>query len=260
MGKVLSELAFRHRLISQPEFDRNIVKPARPQAAIEMTKAGNDHSDDGDLDIGPRLIEDEEVEACTPGDVDAGIHLLAGGFQWTEFRTGVRLDGFAAWGEERVLRQLQRRDAVEAGLLPGAAAHQTDREELIKLRQRTQQGDAAVEMRAGAELDVFMSVLHPVQYRHISGNAEVAGDVEHPKPASGVGELALQIANVGIVELAEVNLGPLRSIVPPDGVGVSLDQFQKTLNDGFLACVACGAAVGIRVVGVGAAVEKVQQA
>src|ERR1700722_17279425 len=134
MGKIRSEVAFRHRLISQPEFDRNIVKPARPGAAIEMTQARHDHSDDGDLNVGPRLIEDGEVEACTPGAVAAGIQLLAGGFQWTEFRTGVRLDGFAAGGQERVLPQLQRRDAVEAGLLPGAASHQTDREELIKLR------------------------------------------------------------------------------------------------------------------------------
>src|ERR1700737_5429568 len=98
MGKIRSEFAFRHRLISQPEFDRNIVKPARPEAAIEMTQARHDHSDDGDLNVGPRLIEAEEVGACTPGDVDAGIHLLAGGFQWTEFRTGARLAGFAAGG------------------------------------------------------------------------------------------------------------------------------------------------------------------
>jgi hypothetical protein len=46
-------------------------------------------------------------------------------------------------------------------------------------------------MRAGAELDVLLSVLHPVQYRHIRGNAEVTGDVEHPELAPGVGELTL---------------------------------------------------------------------
>ena len=28
-----------------------------------MPQAGNDHPDDGDLDVGPGLIEDEEIEA-----------------------------------------------------------------------------------------------------------------------------------------------------------------------------------------------------
>ena len=92
-------------------------------------------------------------------------------------------------------------------------------------------------MRAGAELDIFLPVLHPVQYRHIGGNAEIAGDVEHPQLASRVGELGVQIANVGIVELAEIDLGPLRSIVPPDRVGIPFDQFEESLDDGFLdAC------------------------
>src|ERR1700732_2621961 len=115
-------------------------------------------------------------------------------------------------------------------------------------------------MRAGAELDIFISVLHPVQYRYIGGNAEVAGDVEHPKPASDVGELALQIANIGIVELAEVDFGPLRSIVPPDGVAIPRDQLEESLNDGFLQRVAGGAAIGIRRKSGRAAVEKIQHA
>ncbi len=77
MGKKRREFAFRQRLISQSEFHRNIVKPARCEAAIEMPQSRNDHSDDGDLDVGPRLIEDEEIETCAPGDIDAGQHLVA---------------------------------------------------------------------------------------------------------------------------------------------------------------------------------------
>src|ERR1700732_3259173 len=258
MGKVRSKLALRHRLVSQPEFYRNIVEPARREAAIEMTQSGNDHSDDRHLDVRPRMIEDQEIEACTPGDVDAGIHLLTGGFERAELRRGVRFyDRIAAWNQEWVLLQVQWRDAVEARFFSGAASHQTDREELIELGQRAQQGDASVEVRAGPELDIFMSVLHPVQYRHIGRNAEVTGDVEHPKPAAGVGELGLQIANIGIVEMAEVDFGPPQSIVPPDGVCIPLDQLEEALNDGFLQSVPGGAAIGIRRKSGRAAVEKI---
>src|ERR1700690_3718914 len=72
MGKERSKFAFRHRLVSQPELDRDIVKPARREAAIEVSQSRNDHPDDGDLDVGPGLIEDEEIEAGTLCDIDAG--------------------------------------------------------------------------------------------------------------------------------------------------------------------------------------------
>ena len=77
-------------------------------------------------------------------------------------------------------------------------------------------------------------------------NPEIAGDVEHPKPASGFGKLDLQIADVGIVELAEVQFRPLQSIVPPDGVCIPFHQLEESLDDCFLERVAGRAAVGIR--------------
>ena len=120
---------------------------------------------------------------------------------------------------------------------------------MVELRQRTQQGDARIEMRAGSEFDIFPPVLHPVRYRHEGRNPEIAGDVEHPKPASGFGKLALQIADVGIVELAEVQLRPLQSIVPPDRVCIPFHQLEESLDDRFLERIAGRAAVGIRVEG-----------
>ena len=90
--------------------------------------------------------------------------------------------------------------------------------------------------------------LHPVRDRHKGRNPEIAGDVEHPKPASGFGKLGLQIADVGIVELVEIHFRPLQSIVPPDGVGIPFDQLEEPLDDGFLERVAGRAAVGIRVI------------
>src|SRR6185437_7799276 len=112
-------------------------------------------------------------------------------------------NGMVARRQKPMLLKMQRRDAVQARLLAGSAAHQADREELVQFGQGTQQRNTLVEMRAGTELDIFLSVLHPVQDRYIGRNAEIAGDVEYPQLASRVGQLAVQIADVGIVELAE---------------------------------------------------------
>ena len=102
-----------------------------------------------------------------------------------------------------------------------------------------------IEVRAGTELDVSCAVLHPVHDRHVGGYPEIAGDVEHPQPSPGIRKLGFQIPDVGIVELPEVELGTLQPVVPPDGVGIALDQFEEALNDGFLAGVAGRAAVGV---------------
>src|SRR5215831_11291256 len=71
------ELAFRQRLVSPSKLDWNVVEPARREAAIEMPQAGNDHPGDRDFDVGPRLIEDEEIELVSSGDTHAGLHLFA---------------------------------------------------------------------------------------------------------------------------------------------------------------------------------------
>ena len=127
------------------------------------------------------------------------------------------------------------------------AAHETDGQKLIELGHRAQRGDARIEVRAGTELDEFLRVFHPVRDRHEARNPEIAGDVEHPKAASGFGKLDFQIADVGIVELAEVHFRPLQSIVPPDRVGIAFHQLEESLDDGLLERVAGRAAVGIRV-------------
>ena len=112
-------------------------------------------------------------------------------------------------------------------------------------------------MRAGAELDVLLAVLHPVHDRDIGGDAEIAGDVEHPDPASVIGELALDVTDIGIVEFAEVDFRAPQTVVPPDRVGIALNQFEKTLDDRFLAGIAGGTTVGV---GVEVLVEEIEQA
>ena len=57
------EFVFLERPFEPSELYRNIVKPAGRETAIEMPQSRNDHSDDRHLDVGARLIEDEEIEA-----------------------------------------------------------------------------------------------------------------------------------------------------------------------------------------------------
>ena len=68
MGVKWIELVFRQRSISQSKLYRDVVKPAGREAAIEMPQSWNDHSDDRDVDIEPRLIEDEEVNVLILSD------------------------------------------------------------------------------------------------------------------------------------------------------------------------------------------------
>ena len=90
---------------------------------------------------------------------------------------------------------------------------------------------------------MLLAVLDPVHDRDIGGNAEITGDVEHPQPAPGIGELSLDIADIGIVELTEIDLRTWRTIVPPDRVGIALHELEEALDDGFLEGIASGTAV-----------------
>src|SRR5215475_8528709 len=67
MGKNGIDLVFRQRPIPPPELHGNVVEPAGRETAIEMAQSRNDHPHDRNIDIGPRLIEDEEVEALLHG-------------------------------------------------------------------------------------------------------------------------------------------------------------------------------------------------
>jgi len=109
----------------------------------------------------------------------------------------------------------KRIGAVEARFLARAASHQTDRQEWFSSVSARSQGNAAVEVRAGTELDIFLAVLHPVQDRDIGGTPRslVTSSTQSRRPLSA--SWLLQIANIGVVELAEVDLRPSQTIVPP---------------------------------------------
>src|SRR6202042_3404193 len=124
------ELGFRQRVVEPSELYRDIVKPAGAEAAIEVPQSRNDHPDDRDLDIGPRLVEDEEIQARTLGDLHAGHHLLAP-VETAELRAEVRSDRRTAIRRQvGMLRQVERTRAVIAPRIAGS--HETDGQKLVQ--------------------------------------------------------------------------------------------------------------------------------
>src|SRR4030095_13098876 len=142
--------------IQQSKPHGNVVKPARRKAAIEMPQAWNEHSNDRDLNVGPRLVEHEEIVTCLGRDLDTGIHLIARIVVNLEVGSR-RNDRLFARDQEWMIFQAQRIDTVKRWLLAAAAAHHADRHELGQLSKGTQQGYAAIEMRAGTELDILVA-------------------------------------------------------------------------------------------------------
>src|SRR5215470_13619868 len=108
------ELAFRPRPIQPSELDRHIEKPARRKAAVEMPQSRNDHSDNGNLDVGTRLIEHEEIEPALLGNAHTSHHLFAR-VQTPKLPLEILADGwFAARRQKRIILQAQGRGAIEA--------------------------------------------------------------------------------------------------------------------------------------------------
>jgi hypothetical protein len=62
---------------AQPQFDRHIVEPSRSKTAMEMPQSWNNHPDNGNLHVRPGLVENQEIQAKTFGELDAGENLLA---------------------------------------------------------------------------------------------------------------------------------------------------------------------------------------
>ena len=72
------KLVFFEWPIDQSELHRNVVEAAGREAAIEMSQSRNDDPDDRSLNVRPRLIENEEIEAVALDEANAGGHLLVG--------------------------------------------------------------------------------------------------------------------------------------------------------------------------------------
>src|SRR5579864_4556197 len=91
MGMNGIEFVLRRWPVSQSKLYRNIIKPARSEAAIEMPQSRNDHAHHRDADVRTRLVEHKEIKALRSGDVHTGAHLLAH-VETAELRVGTQPD------------------------------------------------------------------------------------------------------------------------------------------------------------------------
>jgi hypothetical protein len=240
------EFTLRQRPLSQSELYWNVIKPAAHEAAIEMPEARNDHAHHRDADVGTRLIKHKEIEALLPDDVHAGAYLLMQ-VETPELRVRTEPDRRLVTGRQiGIVFQAQRRGAVQARFLAGPTPHQTESKELVQFGQCAQQRDAGVKMGARAKLDVFRPVLHPMRDGNKGRNPKIAGDIEHPQPASRFSKLRPQIADVRIIKLAEIYFPALQAIVSPDCIRVPFHEFEEPLHDCFPDRIAGSTAVGIR--------------
>src|SRR5215471_8614122 len=131
MGMKWIELAFRQRSVAQSKLYRNIVKATRCKAAIEMPHPWHDYPDDGDINVGARLIEDEKVESLLLGQTHAGGHLLAR-VETAGLRSKTRLDrGLIAGRQKGMVPQTKWSGPIKTRLVSSATSHEADRQKLV---------------------------------------------------------------------------------------------------------------------------------
>ena len=111
-----------------------------------MPHPRNDHSDDGDIDVGACLIENEKVEALVLGQTNAGGHLLARA-EAADLRAEVRLDRrFVARRQKGMVSQTQRSGPIKARFLPGPTSHEANGQKLVQFGHRAEQRDPRIKV------------------------------------------------------------------------------------------------------------------
>src|SRR3974377_1743902 len=124
MGMKGIDFVFRQRSVAQSELYRNIIEPARREAAIEMPHSRNDYPHNRNVDVRARLIEDEEVEALPLGKTHASSHLLAR-VETADLRAEARLDRWiVAWSQKGMILYAQRSGPIKARFLSSPASHE----------------------------------------------------------------------------------------------------------------------------------------
>src|SRR6478609_1366525 len=124
----LIERIFRKRPISQSKLYRDIVKPTRCEAPIEVPQTRHNHPDNGYLDVGACLIKDEKIEALALGGAHASHNLLPpieAAESWLGIRSNWR---FAFRYQIRMVRQPQF--TFVTAKLRITTSHETDGEKL----------------------------------------------------------------------------------------------------------------------------------
>src|ERR1700758_1895952 len=116
MGLEWRQFALQARAVEQAELDRNVVETARPEATVEMAQARDSDPYHGNADIGPGLVQHQEIIAGLSRDLDTGLDLASAvvGQLQARCRRHRRMRGGK---QEGIVLQLERGDAVERGLL-----------------------------------------------------------------------------------------------------------------------------------------------
>src|SRR3954471_10531472 len=112
--KIRIQRALRNRAITKSDLDGNIVQPAGREATIEVPHSGDDHPDNRHPDVGPGLVQHDEIETLLLDELDAGDHLLSV-VEMAEIGPGGGRDrSIVAWQEVGMLVQPPRARAVRA--------------------------------------------------------------------------------------------------------------------------------------------------
>jgi hypothetical protein len=72
-------------------------------------------------------------------------------------------------------------------------------------------------------------------------------EVQDPDPAPETPVELHHLPDPGILRGPQVHAGKAGPVVPPQGHGVALDEFQEALQDGLLQAIPPGESVGVRV-------------
>ena len=128
------------------------------------------------MDFRPGLVEDQNIEPKTLGELDAGKHLLTP-IKVRNFR-GMRpaRERFAVRQQVHIFahRQRHRTDLAFGGRDPGTPLGRLDGDTSIGLGRRLERRDSQVEVRAGGQLDALPRAFMPMRDGDRDGNAEIA--------------------------------------------------------------------------------------
>ena len=208
-----------------------------------MPQPRNDDAHDRHLYVRARLVEHEEIIAEALGQLHAAQHLLPAieARELPEPRATER--NLALRPHIGVPAQRKRLVSVVVRFLIWAAPHLVDGEKLIELSHRAQCRNPRIEMCAGCDLDALLPLFLPMGDGDNGRNAEIARDIKRPDAAAARSKFGSQVADVTVADLIEIDFRNPQAVVPPDRIGVPLDEFEKALKNRFLNCIAGGASV-----------------
>src|SRR5262249_30600700 len=124
-------------------------------------------------------------------------------------------------------------------VLPFAVSHREyGWEELVKLVDRTLDGDARIEVGAEGDEDILRLLVDAPRHGSTDRNPQIGGEIQRPDWAIDTLIVVANRIHVRIVEAVEIYRWSRGAIVPPERDAVSLHKLKKALEDRFFDGVA----------------------